>query len=91
MAAASGGGGRGWAGAMSAISDVAKQLESSYRETTSKRLRMLDMFLVFVFATGVLQVGRLCVRRSNFRTPSVLVDRFRCWRWQTLLCVASAR
>lgn len=50
------GGGSG--GAMSAIGDVAKLLESNYRKTTPKRLRMLDMFLVFVFATGVLQVRR---------------------------------
>ncbi|CBJ48660.1 Oligosaccharyltransferase, DAD1 subunit (or epsilon subunit) [Ectocarpus siliculosus] len=44
------------AGAMSAIGEVAKQLQSNYRETTPKRLRMLDMFLLFVFTTGVLQV-----------------------------------
>lgn len=49
-------GGREPAGAMSAIGEVAKQLQSNYRQTTPKRLRMLDMFLVFVFATGVLQV-----------------------------------
>lgn len=48
--------GAGSGGAMSAIGDVAKLLESNYRKTTSRRLRMLDMFLVFVFATGVLQV-----------------------------------
>lgn len=54
---------------MSAIGDVAKLLKSNYRETTPKRLRMLDMFLVFVFATGVLQV-----RTSRcFRFSPVLV------------------
>ena len=48
--------GGGTGGALSAIGDVAKLLESNYRKTTPRRLRMLDMFLVFVFATGVLQV-----------------------------------
>lgn len=58
---ASTGGGGGSGGTLSAISEVAKLLESNYRKTTPRRLRMLDMFLVFVFATGVLQVrGRRC-------------------------------
>eukprot|EP00752_Nemacystus_decipiens_P012722 g11272.t1 len=48
-------GGANGGGTMSAIGDVAKLLESNYRKTTPRRLRMLDMFLVFVFATGVLQ------------------------------------
>ena len=42
--------------AWQAISDVAKVLDSNYRKHTPTRLRMLDMFLVFVFSTGVLQV-----------------------------------
>lgn len=41
---------------MQAVSDVAKLLESNYRQHTPKRLRLLDMFLVFIFATGVMQV-----------------------------------
>lgn len=45
--------------AMSAVRDVAKLLEANYRNTP-KRLRMLDLFLVFVFATGVLQVRACC-------------------------------
>ena len=43
--------------AWQAIGDVAKVLDSNYRKHTPTRLRMLDMFLVFVFSTGVLQVG----------------------------------
>lgn len=58
------------AGAMSAIGEVAKQLQSNYRETTPKRLRMLDMFLLFVFATGVLQVRRGGGGRVGRRTLS---------------------
>lgn len=42
--------------AWQAIGDVAKVLDSNYRKHTPTRLRMLDMFLVFVFSTGVLQV-----------------------------------
>lgn len=55
IAAEGAGEGRG-AGVMQAVGDVAKLLESNYRQHTSKRLRLLDMFLVFVFATGVMQV-----------------------------------
>eukprot|EP00903_Cladosiphon_okamuranus_P007917 g7645.t1 len=54
-ASTGGGAGGGNGGTMSAIGEVAKLLESNYRKTTPRRLRMLDMFLVFVFATGVLQ------------------------------------
>lgn len=61
----SGGGVKAEAGApglAQAIRDVTKVLQADYRDTTPKRLKMLDMFLVFVFATGVLQVGRIkCV------------------------------
>eukprot|EP00904_Undaria_pinnatifida_P000784 jgi/Undpi1/10706/HiC_scaffold_29.g13154.m1 len=38
-----------------AIGDVARVLDSNYRKHTPTRLRMLDMFLLFVFSTGVLQ------------------------------------
>lgn len=56
-ATSGGGGGKGGVGgAVQAVNDVAKILESNYQKTATKRLRMLDMFLVFVFATGVLQV-----------------------------------
>ncbi|CAN0263797.1 unnamed protein product [Pylaiella littoralis] len=56
---------------MSAIGDVAKLLKSNYRETTPKRLRMLDMFLVFVFATGVLQF-MYCMLVGSFPFNSFL-------------------
>ncbi|CAM9458663.1 unnamed protein product [Ectocarpus sp. 12 AP-2014] len=59
------------AGAMSAIGEVAKQLQSNYLETTPKRLRMLDMFLLFVFATGVLQFV-YCVLVGSFPFNSFL-------------------
>lgn len=44
------------AGVASALRDVAKVLESNYRQNTPTRLRLLDTFLVFLFVTGVLQV-----------------------------------
>lgn len=68
---ATGGGG---GGAMSAIGEVARLLEANYQKTTPKRLRILDMFLVFVFATGVLQVRyktRLVVVCSKYKGTQV--------------------
>lgn len=44
------------AGVSSTLKDVAKVLESNYRQNTPTRLRLLDTFLVFLFVTGVLQV-----------------------------------
>lgn len=44
------------AGVSSTLRDVAKVLESNYRQNTPTRLRLLDTFLVFLFVTGVLQV-----------------------------------
>lgn len=48
--------GGGTEGAMASVQEVATKLESNYRENTPQRLRVLDMFLAFVFVTGVLQV-----------------------------------
>lgn len=42
----------------SAIGDVARMLASNYRDNTPKRLQVLDMFLVFLFLTGAVQVTK---------------------------------
>lgn len=49
-----------------AIGDVARVLDSNYRKHTPTRLRMLDMFLLFVFSTGVLQVGTYSTTYTEF-------------------------
>lgn len=43
--------------ALASVKDVATRLSINYQQTTPQRLRVLDMFLAFVFATGVLQVS----------------------------------
>lgn len=57
-------------GGVNAIRDVAKMLTSNYQEHTSKRLQILDMFLVFVFLTGVLQASMRAVDRLQFNAVS---------------------
>ncbi|CAM9292515.1 unnamed protein product, partial [Laminaria digitata] len=57
--------------AWQAIGDVARVLDSNYRQDTPTRLRMLDMFLVFVFSTGVLQFA-YCMLVGSFPFNSFL-------------------